>query len=54
MEKKHNRYEKPVLEKMDLVGEGLGSGNAALAPWPTVSAIPAALPIPIAPPGESA
>ena len=24
MEKKHKRYEKPVLEKLDLVGQGQG------------------------------
>ena len=29
MEKKHNRYEKPVLEKIDLVGEGQGGACAA-------------------------
>ena len=28
MEKKHNRYEKPVLEKIDLVGEGQGGACA--------------------------
>ena len=32
MEKKHNRYEKPVLEKMDLVGEGIGAGECSTGP----------------------
>ncbi len=32
MEKKHNRYEKPVLEKMDLVGEGIGGSECSTGP----------------------
>ena len=31
MEKKHNRYEKPLLEKMDLVGEG-SAGECSTGP----------------------
>ncbi len=32
MEKKHNRYEKPVLEQMDLVGEGVSPGECSTGP----------------------